>query len=314
MSTPAPSVRCTPPATLRFSSLPRLLETLPLAERDVDCDMTFELGSLRWIEALPIAVLAAFANDRKVRLGRGGMIYVPQSYGFLQRMDFFKAVGATIPERFQRGNASGRFVPVREVTRTDLVANVAAEIVSTLRVDDDGAARVLRYCVGEIIDNVFVHAASRTNATVCAQHFPNAGRTQVAIVDTGLGFRHTFENLYPGQGLSDRDAITLGLEPYVTSKPQEEFGMYASGYGRLGLGLFIASEMLVLVGGQFLVASGTAMLRKRSKGHAWEDIPHWSGAIVGFEVPDIPSIPYDEASRRARTAADEQLATRPRRG
>ncbi len=204
------------------------------------------MGTLRWIEALPLAILSAYLNDDRRRNRRGGRISLPERYEFLQRMDFFRAIGLEMRERFRRHEPKGRFVPVREVEVSREVQVAAADIVDTLRVDDREAANILRHCIGEVIDNVFVHANSPTNATICAQHFPNARRTQVGIVDTGVGFRASFASSppYRGMNLTDRDAIALGLAPYVTSKPRTA-EMYDSGYGRLGVGLFIVSKRIV---------------------------------------------------------------------
>jgi hypothetical protein len=159
---------------------------------------------------------------------------------------------------------------------------------------------VLRHCIGEVIDNVFVHASSPTNATICAQHFPNAQRTQVGIVDTGMGFRASFaaSPLYQEMALTDRDAITLGLAPYVTSKPPTS-EMYDSGYGRLGVGLFIVSSVLKQIGGRIQIASRSSLLHRER----WATTRPWQGAIVGFEVPDVPLVSYEEAMRVARQEA-----------
>jgi hypothetical protein len=212
---------CRPPNTLRFGSYSRLLETLPEPGR-ISGDLFVDLKSLRWIEALPIAVLVAYLKDHLHRNPASkNAIGVPQKYAYLQRMDFFRAVGARVKERFQRRDPTGRFVPVREVQTGAEVVAAADEIVRTLRVDDADAANTLRHSVGEVLDNVFVHARSNVHAVICAQHFPNARRSQVAIVDTGIGFLGSFQEnvLFREAALDDPSAIALGLEPFVTSKP-----------------------------------------------------------------------------------------------
>jgi len=258
------------------------------------------MGQLRWIEALPLAILSAYLNDDRRRNERGGRIVLPERYEFLQRMDFFKTIGLEMREQFKRHEPKGRFVPVREVGMSREVQVAAADIVDTLRVGDKEAANVLRHCIGEVIDNVFVHATSPTNATICAQHFPNARRTQVGIVDTGIGFRASFESSppYRGMNLTDRDAIALGLAPYVTSKPPTA-DIYDSGYGRLGVGLFIVSNVLDRVGGRIQIASHGALFHRRQ----WFAVRPWHGAIVGFEVPDVPLVSYEEAMRITRQQA-----------
>jgi len=298
---------CRPPKTLRFGSIVSLLESLPKRGRSESRPINVVLQELRWIEALPLAVLAAYVNNRR-KVGARATIYIPPRYEFLQRMDLFTVIGADVPERFTRHDAQGRFVPLREVTRTSEVHTVAADVVATLRVEDPEAARVLRHCIGELVDNVFVHANSPTNATVCAQHFPNARRTQVGIVDTGVGFRTSFaeSETLGTMDLSDRDAITLGLAPYVTSKPYAPTMPYSPGYGRLGVGLFIVSEVLAAVGGQVLVCSGDTVFRRGGSRKRWERVRPWQGAILGFDVPDEPLVSYDEALREARRMAREQ--------
>jgi hypothetical protein len=151
---------------------------------------------------------------------------------------------------------------------------------------------------------VFVHANSPTNAVVCAQHFPNARRTQVAIVDAGIGFRASFSGspTLGGMELSDRQAISLGLAPYVTSKPYAT-GSYPTGYGRLGVGLFIVSEVLAAAGGRVLVCSGESLYRRKGNSQCWKPVNGWKGAILGFEVPDEPLVTIDQALRKARELA-----------
>jgi hypothetical protein len=147
---------------------------------------------------------------------------------------------------------------------------------------------------------------ARTPAIICAQHFPNAKRTQVAIVDSGVAFRKSFEDspAYQSFGLSDREALKLGVAPYVTSKPIFSSEPYASPYGRLGL--FIVSEILFRVGGKLLLTSGEATLHRTPAGRRWRVVRAWQGAVVGFEVPDTPLMSYREATAEARRLAKER--------
>ncbi len=298
----------TPPASLKFGSLARLLESIPALNERMNRPIICRMNGQRWIEALPIAVFAAILLDHNSRCCRSGnMLELPPKYGFLQRMNFFKVLGLNLREGFKRRDETGRFLPVQRVSQSAQVQDVAANIVKTLRVDNEEAALVLRHCVGEIVDNVFVHAKSPCDAVVCAQHFPNAQRTQVGIVDRGIGFRTSFEEspYFTSQSISDRDAIVLGIAPYVTSKPYTT-EVYGSSYGRLGIGLFIVSEILCAVGGRVLIASGTALMDRGPRGIRWRTVKQWDGAIVGFEIPDSPLISYEAALRNARQLANAQ--------
>jgi hypothetical protein len=294
---------CVPQSRLQFGSLRKLLDALPPSPVPPSETFRINLRALRWIEALPLAVIAAFTKDHQER-GGGGYIAIPPRYEFLQRMNLFKVIGVSLEERFRRHPEQGRFVPLQQVSARSGVPAIAQRILETLQIGDAEAAMVLRHCIGELVDNVEVHAQAALPAMVCAQHFPNARRTQVAIVDTGIGFRKTFESSpYAEYIRSDRDALKLGLAPYITSKPSSAY-LYAPSYGRLGVGLFIVAETLAQVGGRLLICSGSAVHRVRSSGRrAWERARPWRGTIVGFEVPDTPLIPYGEAVARSRELA-----------
>ncbi len=262
-----------------------------------------------------MAILVAYVKDHLRRNpGTDNFISVPKKHAYLQRMDFFRAVGADLPERFQRQDPTGRFVPVRELPSGASVPQTAEDIVATLRVDDPDAARTLRHCVGEIVDNVFVHALSPVNAIVCAQHFPNARRSQVAIVDTGIGFKASFAEspALQGETIGDRDALELGLLPFVTSKPQTDIP-YENSYGRLGVGLFIVSEILDRIGGRILVVSGGAGVDRRGGRTRWHRVKPWKGTIVGFEVPDEPLVAHDVAINEARQLARDRVRSAQQR-
>lgn len=261
-----------------------------------------------------MAILVAYVKDHlKRNPGTDNVIQVPQKHEYLQRMDFFRAVGAVLPERFKRQDPTGRFVPVKELSSSASVPETAEEIVATLRVEDLDAARTLRHCVGEIVDNVFVHARSPVNAIVCAQHFPNAQKSQVAIVDTGIGFRASFAEspALEGETIEDRDALELGLLPFVTSKPQTGTP-YENTYGRLGVGLFIVSDILDRVGGRMLLVSGSAGVDRRGGRMRWHRVKPWKGTIVGFELPDEPLVPHEVAISEARRLAREQARSTQR--
>lgn len=295
---------CNPPTTLRFGSFEKLLAALSVPGA-FQGDLVVKLGKLRWIEALPIAILAAYLKDHRIRNPKSqNSIEISDRYAYLQRMDFFRVVGAPLPEKFKRYDPTGRFVPVRVVDSGSGVQQVAEDIVRILNVGDPDAALVLRHSLGELLDNVFVHARSRVNALVCAQHFPNARRSQIGIVDTGIGFLGSFaENKsYRTLKLTDREALMLGLRPFVTSKPRT-LEPYESGYGRLGVGLFIVSEVLWQVGGRILVVSGRQAFDRSRSRTKWRSVRAWSGTIVGFEVPDDPIVSYNDALRTAREKA-----------
>ena len=66
------------------------------------------MRALRWIEALPIAILVAFLKDHLLRNpGSENRILIPRRYEYLQRMDFFKAVGSHASGKIQEARSGG---------------------------------------------------------------------------------------------------------------------------------------------------------------------------------------------------------------
>lgn len=189
------------------------------------------------------------------------------SLGYLQRMDFLALSGVDLPERFRRHDSSGRFLPLRRVdaaTRGQ-VDQVCSEIAACLFPDlaecDDpestGPFDVLQYASSELINNVLQHA--KGCGFVAAQAYPKSGFVRVAVADSGIGIRQSFEETRPefwDPQMTHLDAVRTALQPKVSSKMHLS-GAWGGEPVNAGVGLSMLKEVARHSDGLFTLVSGT---------------------------------------------------------
>ena len=179
--------------------------------------------------------------------------------GYLQRIDFFKQVGMELPETGKRQDATGRFVPIEEITETagtpEKIASKMAECVSPGGYFGNEPYQLVQYAAGEIVTNCKQHAHGA--GFVSAQYSPKQDFARLAIGDCGRGIRRSFEeNNSPHfrSGMDDAEAIEVALRPLVSSTTH-----LAHLYGvspNKGVGLSIVRELIQESLGHMLLISG----------------------------------------------------------
>ncbi len=188
--------------------------------------------------------------------------------GYLQRMDFFAMSGACLPESFRRHDASGRFVPLCKVDgnlsgKVDTVCSqLAACVFPELAESDDpeiaGPFDMLQYAASELINNVIQHA--RGVGYVAAQVYPKSGFIRLAVADTGIGIRGSFEENGPefwDPSMNHLDAVRTALQPKVSSKMHLSTGW--GGTVNAGVGLSMLKEVARHADGIFTLISGNGL-------------------------------------------------------
>jgi len=167
------------PNKVTFDTIGKVLERLesPLktgragSPREILLDMT----SVAFCSPTGITILAAAIET--LFLGeslQGGEIWMPRSpllVQYLQRMNFFIELQASMPEGFERHEAKG-FHPVTRVRseqESPAATRALAEAVQEHARLDDRSLGALKSCLNEVVENVFYHANSPIDALVCAQ-------------------------------------------------------------------------------------------------------------------------------------------------
>ncbi|MDU9050921.1 MAG: hypothetical protein Q3M30_18890 [Candidatus Electrothrix sp. Rat3] len=189
------------------------------------------------------------------------------AYSYLQRMDFFKQCGLTLEEDFQRHPAKGRFVPLREITHD--TETLSTEIATCMEpkqaelddIEQTGLFDYFEYSISELANNCVQHGCRNgrnSKAFAFAQYAPSGDNVRVAIADTGVGIRNSFEGSeYYSPELDDMGAIRKALEPNVSCATH----LYAWGSSpNMGVGLTLLWDTVEKLGGQFLIVSGEGFL------------------------------------------------------
>jgi len=142
----------------------------------------------------------------------------------------------------------------------------------------------------ELIENVRRHAGGQTIARVGAQYYPRKHRLNLAIADTGIGVRASFENgrndVARARMRGGESPLRLAIAPRVTSKPVTT----PDEPGHAGYGLYIASELAVRNGGTFRITSGASTLMRFRGWNPARQTPYrgteeeshapWQGTVV----------------------------------
>lgn len=189
-----------------------------------------------------------------------------RAFGYLQRMDFFTAIGIDLPESFRRHPAGTNFVEVVRIPPE--ATNLADEVSKRLSTciaghESDDAKHLAEFCLGEIIANVKQHSGS--TGFCCAQYIEKHDWVRIGVADAGFGilesFRRNHAPIYLQNPEMDYEAALLAaMRPWISSRKHLHFGLYGEPSNR-GVGLSMVQHMIAQSTGDLIVASGDAMLR-----------------------------------------------------
>jgi hypothetical protein len=188
---------------------------------------------------------------------------------YLQRMDFFEASGVALEESFSRRDGKGKFVEIKRIDSgtsvdieglsTAIASCIFPELADSVDLEATGPFDIVQYATSELALNVRQH--SKGVGYVTAQVYPQTGIVRIAISDSGIGIRQSFEEtLPPGwvENGTDLDALLYALQPKASSKAHMNAG-WSGGAVNAGVGLSILHELAKCTGGVFTLASGNAL-------------------------------------------------------
>lgn len=195
-----------------------------------------------------------------------------EAFRYLQRIDFFTALGLNYQEDFKRHAPLGDFVTITRVHReaSRNIGPLIDELVGTLfpEKDYEDLYRLLQYALGEIIRNCVQHSCGE--GFVSAQYNRTTDLIRIGIADNGIGIRESFESSdspHFRAGYDHRDCLELALKPEVSSKNHIK-GPYGDPVNA-GVGLSIVQAVAGETLGYFSLASGDAVYLKEgaNEGH-----------------------------------------------
>lgn len=284
-------MRVTVPNRAYLSDIERFLRTFTA---DGNGDFILQLpNGLFSLHPLATAMIASRAMA--TRLAGGGVrvdgLAANSSTRYLERMGLFGLMGIDSGIPVTPHDASGRFVPLRQVTTNEELNDFVVDIVPLLHASATESAAV-KYVLYELVRNVQEHARSRSGAIVSAQ-VTRSGRLLIGVADSGRGIRASLGESHPSA--SDADAIKLAFRPGVTGVTRRLGGNETNG----GAGLFFMKSMAVVARTHMVTISGNSMFKLLSRppnrivihGDASRDYATWrtltlpwQGTAVGIDL------------------------------
>lgn len=213
-------------------------------------------------------------------------------------MDFFALCGFALPEAFRRHSSSGRFVPLQPIDGgsrgrvRDLCSELARCVFPEQADLDDpeltGPHDMLEHAASELINNVIQHARGR--GYVAAQVYGGSGLVRLAVADSGIGIRQSFEESLPpfwDPKMTHLDAVRTALQPRASSKTHLPSAWGET--GNAGVGLSILKEVARHADGLFTLISGSGFYQhnhfERRRFPAELTLPHpYLGTVCALQL------------------------------
>lgn len=227
-----------------------------LAVQVADDEVLLDLSGVSWLDPLHLvgaAAIAELAAARGSRLRLRGLRGNPA--GYASRMHLGAIVehfggSHDLPVNERELDRSDSLLEVTELATGSDVRQLSGLVYDRIAGHDAEIAHALHTALAEIGANVCEH--SGTVGFMAAQTLPSQGVLRFAVADAGIGLLGTLVS----QGAEDdRMAITMALSG--TSRKQ--------GPGR-GTGLPTAVSVVSRLGGEVLLASGSALTTANARG------------------------------------------------
>jgi len=266
---------------LSMRNLPEILSKLELLWDPLTPHLLvhLDLSGVTFIQPSVITLLTT-AVIRLQQEGFGVQITRPASRdvdGYLNRLDFYDLAGMDVEYPWQRHDADGRFREVVQVQTEGESDAVVRELMTILDRNVAGVAGIydaVYHAFLEIVNNVFHHAQSPTQAIICAQLYPRYQRVEMAVVDSGRGIPSSLSDNpeLKGRFADAAEAIELAVQPRVTGRPEHNTGE----------GLFFSLEFIKANGGQACICSQDGVLWARNGQVSSRASAFWPGTAVAF--------------------------------
>lgn len=183
--------------------------------------------------------------------------------------------------------ADGAFETLRPIVdqRTARqLAEALADALTELRPPiSPSIVRMARTVFEELGANVVDHSCRPETGYGFAQVDPSRHRLQLAFADCGVGFRASLQRNpeLEGRVSDDSEALQLAMTPRITGTQSPRTNM--------GIGLKLLTDFSDLLGGDLWIASGSAMLQRKTtagqRTNVIRSIPTWRGTWICLDAP-----------------------------
>ncbi len=257
-------------------------------------ELSLSLPQSAFLRPAGIVLLAAgiaCRQERQLRTALSPEGGIGDAYRYLQRIDFFTELGVQTSEAFQRHAAVGRFVPLRRMVDLRAAREVAEATSDCIeqQLPDVGPSplRMARFVFEELGANVVQHSGAPRTGFGMAQAYPQDRQLEIAFADAGIGFRASLQRNPELEGRIEEDgeALQLAIGRAVSGRQP--------GRTNMGLGLSLLVDFADLLGGELRLASGEALLHRKTtvgieRASLIRSTAGWSGSWICL-VASLPS-------------------------
>lgn len=200
-----------------------------------------------------------------------------ESKDYASRMNFFSHLNYKYTENFTRRQGHDNFLEITNFDKENdfkIVTSLSAILRKNTNISDD-LLKVMDFCLGEMVDNVQLHANSDTGGWVVAQYYPNSSKIKIMICDAGIGIHKSLTSVEKYSNFRSEESLINCIERGVTD-----------GKGK-GMGLFYTSKFVRLNRGSMKVISGDKRLlfsRYNFFKKAIRDNDVWQGTAIYLEI------------------------------
>lgn len=200
---------------------------------------------------------------------------------YLSQIGFFRMMGFNRGRYLQNTASTDRYMSIhfidRSVSQQEYISSamsIAVKIAKLLTAghSTQDAHELYTYIFRELIRNYYEHSQG-SEAYLYGQRYSD-GTVEVAIVDNGIGIRHSLIKRYPDL-ITDYEAIRLAIEPGVTASA-------SPGVSNVGFGLYVLSRLGGLKGLTIIGSGGAEIIIDNDDGYHKKNYTAISGTYVGF--------------------------------
>jgi hypothetical protein len=193
--------------------------------------------------------------------------------------------------KIQGSLESDTTIPLRKFSpkTRDAVELFSEEFINIVNISDSNLKKYIKYIISELINNTVDYAQSNTDIVCCAQLFPKKEIMEIAIVDTGIGFKNSLSKKYPTIK-DERSALEKAIKKGVSGSLNT---IISNGVQKnAGFGLFTISSMIKKFGSRMIMISYNGMLElsKNSENSLFLE-KYWPGSIIIISL--TPNIVID---------------------
>jgi hypothetical protein len=215
---------------------------------------------------------------------------------YLENLGFYKLCGIDKGLEFGRSSHNNHYVPIQEISIPNFIPSdsnydkieVETKKLCSLIAEDksnENVLRMIKHSFREIIRNVFEHAGSDYLFTV-GQKFNSKKTVEIAFLDEGIGVFDVLKRI--DSNIDEKDVLSEALMPGVSSKSNHKYLSENSDWLNSGWGLYVISQIVMEMNGQFIIASGNyALIQNGQRTEIIETKIYGTAISLSFETNNV---------------------------